>query len=145
MTRLISIYSTTGKRFFLDSVSAVSIGLLDAETGVECRVWFTRTLDILPADQKCFCPQPGLGELAAGDLEHLQVSSETLKFYFNQFMPYACLAPELTPAQVQQLTHSTITLIEPVPDAPRQLLIRNGQPVAIKDVQNRYFVMGKLC
>ena len=82
MNRLIFIYSTTGKRFILDSVSAITIGLLDAETGRKCRVWFTRTLDILPADQKCFCPQHDLGKLVAADLEHLQLSSESLNFYW---------------------------------------------------------------
>lgn len=141
MNRLIFINSTTGKRFILDSVSAVTIGLLDAETGRKCRVWFTRTLDILLVVQKCFCPQPDLGQLTAADVEQLKLSSETLNFYFNQFTPYGRLAVDLTPSQKQQLTHNTIRLIEPVPAEPRQLLIRNGQPVAILDEKKGFFVL----
>lgn len=140
MNRLIFIRSTTGRRYILNSVSAVWIGLLDAETGRECRVWFTRALDILPADQKCFCPQPDLGRLSPFDLEHLKVRSDTIKHFFSQFMMSAIRASDLAQADEQQLTHTTIALIEPVPNAPRQLLIRNGQAVAIKDDQNRYFV-----
>ena len=140
MNRLILIRSTTGKRFILDYVAAVRIGLLDAETGQECTVWFTRTLDILPADQQCFCPQPDLGKLSPFDLEHLRVHSDTVKYFFSQFMMRALPASELTPADEQQLTQGTIALIEPVLNAPRQLLIRNGQPVAVKDAQGQYFI-----
>ncbi len=141
MDRLIFIKSTTGKRFILDYLSAVAIGLLDAETGRKCRVWFTRALDVLPTEQKCLCPQPALGQLTAADVEQLQLSSEELNSYFENLVTYGSLAVDLTPAQKQLITHDTITLIESVPANPRQLLIRHGQPVAIQDAEKGFFVL----
>lgn len=145
MNRLISTLSTTGKRFILDSISLCTIGLIDAETGRKCRVLYTFSLDILPAEQNCFCDQPELGRLSPFDVEHLRIDHETLKSFFTHFMSYAIHATDLTPAQVQQLTHGTITLIEPVPVTPRQLLIRNGIAVAMHDDDKGYFVANEPC
>lgn len=147
MNRLISTQSTTGKRFILDSISLVTIGLLDADTGRKCRVWFTHSLDILPAEQNCLCPQPdlGLGRLSPFDVEHIRIDSDTLKSFFSHFISYAIHVSDLTPAQVQQLTHGTITLIEPVLVAPRQLLIRDGIAVAMHDDDKGYFVAKEPC
>lgn len=141
MYQAISVVSSTGKPYVLDSVSTVCIGLRELSTGRKYRVWFTRTLDIFPAEQQCFCTQPDLGQVFQEDVDYLAISQFRLAAYFTLFWPHGTTKPDLTPDEVKALTEGTITLHEPVLHDARQLLIREGKPIAIIEADKSYSLL----
>ena len=144
MYQAISVVSSTGKPYVLDSVSTVCIGLRELSTGRKYRVWFTRSLDIFPAEQQCFCTHPDLGQVFQEDVDYLAISQFRLAAYFKLFWPYGIIKADLTPDELKALTEGTITLHEPVLNEARQLLIRDGKPTAIRTADGSYYLLNDL-